>query len=567
MTANPVSTSTAPLSLVIVFTDEDRSHAEELTTQLVTLEQEGLVKVWHRGMIRAGGRLAEGDEQVSGADVVVLLVSAGLIAANPNDMKIALDRHDQSKTLLLPVRLRSAHWPKKLRALRALPGDGKVVAEAANRNQTWLAVVSELESALPDTQPPGGAPPGPGSSTPSPGAAPPTPRAAASPTRQSVQSAQPVIRPAQSPLQSQPAGAPGAVDGQRLGVLADALVDAFPTVDRLERMLLYRANRHLESITTRSGVPTKVYDVLVDANSSGWLGDLVLAARESNPGNGKLARVAETFVGIPTVAPANELQGLVDRARGFMDAEAFYSGLGKAIAATCRVEVHLPGDERELGTGFLVGPDLVMTNYHVIEALVKGEADHQSVVLRFDYRRRAPGATPDRGTEYFLAPKWLVDSSPYSRFDLSPHTDSGVPGDEELDYALLRVDGTPGLDSVRKQTQDPGPRGWLTPERNVTPTGKDPLLILQHPDGAPLKLDVHNFQESRGTRLRYTVNTEHGSSGSPVFDGRLRLIALHHSGDARVKPAFNEGIPFGAIWRLLDRRSFGKLLGQPVPVS
>ena len=47
-----------------------------------------------------------------------------------------------------------------------------------------------------------------------------------------------------------------------------------------------------------------------------------------------------------------------------------------------------------------------------------------------------------------------------------------------------------------------------------------------------------------GTRVRYTLPTEPGSSGSPVFDGDWSLIALHHSGDPRTKnPAYNEAIP------------------------
>jgi V8-like Glu-specific endopeptidase len=32
--------------------------------------------------------------------------------------------------------------------------------------------------------------------------------------------------------------------------------------------------------------------------------------------------------------------------------------------------------------------------------------------------------------------------------------------------------------------------------------------------------------------VRYAVNTEPGTSGSPVFDKDWRLVALHHLGDA-----------------------------------
>ena len=49
--------------------------------------------------------------------------------------------------------------------------------------------------------------------------------------------------------------------------------------------------------------------------------------------------------------------------------------------------------------------------------------------------------------------------------------------------------------------------------------------------------------------MRYRTNTEHGSSGSPCFDGDWALTALHHSGDPDFSRSadYNEGIPIEAI--------------------
>jgi hypothetical protein len=92
-----------------------------------------------------------------------------------------------------------------------------------------------------------------------------------------------------------------------------------------------------------------------------------------------------------------------------------------------------------------------------------------------------------------------------------------------------------------------------------------PLLILQHPkkpdqylqtvDLHPLRFafDVVTEVNENSSRVRYKVNSEPGSSGSPCFDPDWNLVALHHSGDPReIVPAeYNEGIPISSIRRAL----------------
>lgn len=50
--------------------------------------------------------------------------------------------------------------------------------------------------------------------------------------------------------------------------------------------------------------------------------------------------------------------------------------------------VDIPGGG---GTGFLVGPDLIMTNYHVIDPVIQGKAKWQDVRCRFDYKQAING--------------------------------------------------------------------------------------------------------------------------------------------------------------------------------
>jgi len=59
------------------------------------------------------------------------------------------------------------------------------------------------------------------------------------------------------------------------------------------------------------------------------------------------------------------------------------------------------------------------------------------------------------------------------------------------------------------------------------------------------------------TRLYYATDTEHGSSGSPVFDDRWSVIGLHRAGmtdreDRRLKYA-NQGVPMTTIGPLIEQ--------------
>lgn len=160
-----------------------------------------------------------------------------------------------------------------------------------------------------------------------------------------------------------------------------------------------------------------------------------------------------------------------------------------------------------LGTGFLVGPGLILTNHHVIESV----DDATIARAQFDFQTNAAGemlATQ----EYRLNP---------GRFFLT---------DEKLDFTLVAIEKL--SDKGRPLSEYP----WLP---MIAQTGKaavgDPLNIIQHPRGG---LKQIAFRENKvielpsGTPdfLYYSTDTEPGSSGSPCFNDQWELIALHHSG-------------------------------------
>ena len=123
-----------------------------------------------------------------------------------------------------------------------------------------------------------------------------------------------------------------------------------------------------------------------------------------------------------------------------------------------------------------------------------------------------------------------------------------------LDYALLRLDAPAGDLPIVADARDPAAaqRGWLSlSARGSQELAKGaPLLIFQHPDGMPLRLDIRSVDAVSATRVAYTTNTMKGSSGSPCFDRELRLCALHRAGPDGV---LNQGVPVAAILADLEQ--------------
>ncbi|MGH2559232.1 MAG: trypsin-like peptidase domain-containing protein, partial [Thermomicrobiales bacterium] len=236
----------------------------------------------------------------------------------------------------------------------------------------------------------------------------------------------------------------------------------------------------------------------------------------------------------------------------FHDVTTFLTRLGEIGTRVCKVEIRSQGSETS-GTGFLLGPDLVMTNYHVMERVIEERGVQPSDVgIRFDYKRLNNGKVLNPGTVYRLARDWLVDSSPPSPFERGQAPAYAPPQPEALDFALLRVDGRPGAN----------PRKWIEiPSGSHEFIEGTPLFIVQHPQGAPLQLALDTEAiigpNENGTRVRYRTNTEPGSSGSPCFNADWELVALHHSGDPNFdrdnKPEYNQGIPFRLIAARLNR--------------
>lgn len=299
-----------------------------------------------------------------------------------------------------------------------------------------------------------------------------------------------------------------------------ALRSAFRSEDELARMVQYRMDVRLSDEVASGSLKQVAYGLIDWACSRGRFVELVEAARASNPDNPGLKQFAEQLERGAGTSQLRVLEGLINARNAPCDVLAFLQRLQQVIKGVCRIEI----DQQPAGTGFLVGPEAVLTNHHVLG----GAVGRERVTLRFDY------VGDGRGVEGALHRDWLLDGSP----------------PEQLDHALVRLAAPQGSRPVITLPREPR-----------TPSRGDPVFVVQHPSGERMQLAFDVVLESgRDDRIRYRANTERGSSGSPCFDGRLELIAVHHASDAATNASFNEGILIGPIRKRLESRGLAAYL-------
>lgn len=367
--------------------------------------------------------------------------------------------------------------------------------------------------------------------------------------------------------------------GKQIKTLREGLQKGFLNTQNLELFLDEELERSINTYAAMSDpLPIATFRLIKHAEAEGWIDELLVAAVATRPEQQKIAQVAtelgltglgpnlsnqRPIGGPPALTPAAQLESIVKGRPRFIDIEGFIARASTIQAQVCRIEVTRNDGN---GTGFLVGPDLVLTNFHVMEPVFKGKALAADVRCRFDYRQLPDGKTVREGTPFPLkAGDWAVDKSSYSEKDKV--TDGGDPEADKLDYCLLRL-AEPAGEGKAGGSTDPNAeeRKWISISKSRNSgSNQEDIFIIQHPEGSPLKMAVgeHLGFNAAGNRMRYDADTLGGSSGSPVFNADLEVIGLHHRGDPNanaiaMSAEHNQGIPTARIISLLEQRGVEK---------
>ena len=179
--------------------------------------------------------------------------------------------------------------------------------------------------------------------------------------------------------------------------------------------------------------------------------------------------------------------------------------------------IHIRDAHRRVGwgTGFLVAPNLLLTNHHVLPSVETARFSR----VELDYEETFAGET-----------------LPTAIFDLSPDIlFVSHPARTGMDYALVAVNPRARPDSQR-------------PDANLAEFGHNVLVrqegklvkgeliyCIHHPEGQPRSV---NLRENRLTALddpalqnlwmHYETDTERGSSGAPLYNYEWVVVGIHH---------------------------------------
>ena len=243
----------------------------------------------------------------------------------------------------------------------------------------------------------------------------------------------------------------------------------------------------------------------------------------------RVGRMADSGAGI-TVLDLERYMGRNDLLRFNYLSRGMQAG-----KAVCRIYVADKFGGGSWGTGFLITPNLIITNNHVIpdsESATRSFAE-------FGYEADNNGLV-QQGKRFKIQPEKTFVTSIANELDItilgvSDIADDGISN--IADYGFLRMN--PALHKVEEL---------------------EFVSIIQHPSGDEKYISIRenkvikigDANPDKDIKIWYECDTAKGSSGAAVFNDQWQVVALHHSsvadsrnnnGTIEVKLASGEWIP------------------------
>ena len=333
--------------------------------------------------------------------------------------------------------------------------------------------------------------------------------------------------------------------------LREALTSGFRSYSSLKIFVSDNFDFPLNRVATSQATQVAADDLIEHLEEGGKDGDvsaLVLALHRERPRNPEVQKLMSRLqrflqqmlvldpssteaISLPFELPELyddiQLESFLPRPLSYeSDVGKLRRGLQRANAV-CKISFT---DRGTIGTGVLIAPDLVLTNYHVLTRQVlqdQSQLAEKAKTLLFEF-----GFVSEEHDIPTSSDTFAVDV-------MSPIVSCSPPS--QLDYALLRVESKiRSFDYIK-------PIGSTT----LPLSPQEGLNVLQHPEGCVMQVSlsasgVVQVHPGRG-RVWYVNRTQGGSSGSPCFNSSWEMVALHHASMSRGFGSVREGILMSSI--------------------
>jgi hypothetical protein len=289
---------------------------------------------------------------------------------------------------------------------------------------------------------------------------------------------------------------------------------------------------------------------LTIADAKGWLRKFLMFVFKEGLEHGT---IGDYLTNAPQDADRqSELQAIKNYAAGFANPSVAIKGMTNASKWTCKVYVN----NQASGSGVLVGPNLVLTAWHVLEPyFTKGASGYaakaEAIGLYAEFNNIydfVDGEYIGRHTKKIPAHKaWSVGWCACHTDELLDKNPARL---EELegcwDYAIFRIEKPIGTEL-----------NWAIPDKaQPVPNIKEKVTVFQHPAQQPMRFDNDvivalnppNPMIVPGFRFLHDANTTFGSSGGPVFNKQFNLFGVHQGVWSKSEDnVTNKGIPLSKI--------------------
>ncbi len=240
----------------------------------------------------------------------------------------------------------------------------------------------------------------------------------------------------------------------------------------------------------------------------------------------------ERIIGVNNLLPVHFLEegAVVQRAVARVTLKEAYSGLPAGSG---------------WATGFMVSPTLFLTNNHVIpniafaskiEAQFRYQLNYDGTALSVDSYQFDPASVfhTNPSLDYTLIRMKKRCTLSLINGGLTTMADKSTEAPYAIDPGIIRpidpILRPPYINWVCRNAGDV--HGYIPLPTSLSYAVNQHVNIIQHPSGRrkEVALQQNNIQHIYTNHLRYTTDTEPGSSGSPVFNNSWDLLTLHHAG-------------------------------------